>query len=376
MDLALYRSEFPISQEWAYLNHAAVAPLPVRVVQKMTAFLQARQKGELGLESWPPRTTVEARALAARLLHAAPEEIAFLGCTSDGLNLAASTLPIAPGDNVILCNMEFPANVYPWLNLQRRGVEVRIVPHDGGGLTARRLAEHIDQRTRVVAVSSVQFLSGFRADLPALADLAHQVSAYLVVDAIQSLGAVPMDVRAAGVDILAANGAKWLMAPIGITILYMRKELIEQLQPTYAYYTAITHREPYLEYDWTLLPDARRFEPSSPNVVGLHGLHAALSLLLEVGIERIYAHILDLTDRLIAGLDALGLEILTPRPHEQRAGIVSFRTADVPGDFARLQEARVCVSQREGYIRVSPHFYNIPEEIDRLLEVLGRGSHP
>ena len=370
MDLASYRSEFPISQEWAYLNHAAVAPLPARVVQKMTAFLLARQKGELGLEGWPPPTSVEARALAARLLHATPEEIAFLGCTSDGLNLAAQTLPIAPGDNVILCNMEFPANVYPWLNLQRRGVEVRIVPHDGGGLTPRRLAEHIDRRTRVVAVSSVQFLSGFRADLAALAGLAHEAGAYLVVDGIQSLGAVPMDVRAAGVDILAANGAKWLMAPIGITILYIRQELIEQLPPAYAYYSAITHREPYLHYDWTLLPDARRFEPSSPNVVGLHGLHAALSLLLEVGIERIYAHILDLTDRLIAGLDALGLEILTPRPREQRGGIVSFRTADVPGDFSRLHEARVCVSQREGYIRVSPHFYNIPAEIDRLLEVM------
>ncbi len=372
MDLASYRSEFPISQEWTYLNHAAVAPLPNRVVQAMEGFLQARQKGELGLETLLP-ASLEARALAARLLNAAPEEIGFLGCTSDGLNLAAQCLPIAPGDNVILCDMEFPANVYPWLNLRRKGVEVRIVPHEDGGLTPQRLAAALDRRTRVVAVSSVQFLSGFRADLAALSRLCCEVGAYLVVDAIQSLGVVPMDVRAAGVDILAANGAKWLMAPIGITILYVRRELIEQLQPAYAYYRAVVQPEPYLHYDWTLLDDARRFEPSSPNVDGLYGLRAALDLLLEVGIERIQAHVLDLTDRLLAGLEALGCDILTPRERERRAGIVTCRTADAAGDYQRLREARVLVSLREGYLRISPHFYNEPAEIDRLLELLGKG---
>jgi cysteine desulfurase/selenocysteine lyase len=369
MDLVEYRAEFPITQEWTYLNHAAVAPLPGRVVQEMAGFLHARQKGELGLEDCSPAAE-ETRALAAGLLHASPEEIAFLGSTSDGLNLAAHCLPIASGDNVILCDMEFPANVYPWLNLQRRGVEVRVVPHDRGGLTPERLAAYLDGRTRVVTVSSVQFLSGFRADLPALGRLCHQAGAFVVVDAIQSLGVVPMDVRAAGVDILAANGAKWLMAPIGITILYVRRELIEQLQPAYAYYRAVVRPEPYLHYDWTLVDDARRFEPSSPNVVGLYGLRAALSLLLEVGIERIQAHVLDLTDRLLAGLEAQGKEILTPRERQRRAGIVTCRTADVARDYERLKEARVLISQREGYLRISPHFYNVPAEIDRLLEIL------
>ncbi len=371
MDLAAYRSEFPIARTWAYLNHAAVAPLPRRVVRAMKRFLRDRQKGELGLKVWPPPVMAEARALSARLLNASPEEIAFVGSTSDGLNLAAQALPIGPGDNVILCDMEFPANVYPWLNLQRRGVEVRIVPHDRGGLTPERLAEYLDERTRVVTVSSVQFLSGFRADLPALARLAHEAGAALVVDAIQSLGVIPMDVRVAGVDILAANGAKWLLSPIGITILYVRREWIERLHPVYAYYRAVLSPEPYLHYDWTLRSDARRFEPSSPNVDGIYGLHAALSLLLEVGIERIQEHILDLTDRLLAGLETLGVEILTPRERERRAGIVSFRTAEVVRDYSRLRKARVLVSLREGYLRVSPHFYNLPAEVDRLLEALG-----
>ncbi len=371
MDLAAYRSEFPISRTWAYLNHAAVAPLPRRVVRAMKRFLRDRQRGELGLKAWPPPVMVEARALSARLLNASPEEIAFVGSTSDGLNLAAQTLPIAPGENVILCDMEFPANVYPWLNLRRRGVEVRIVPHDGGGLSPKRLAEYLDERTRVVTVSSVQFLSGFRADLPALARLAHEAGAALVVDAIQSLGVIPMDVRAAGVDILAANGAKWLLSPIGITILYIRREWIERLQPVYAYYRAVPSPEPYLNYAWTLRSDARRFEPSSPNVDGIYGLYAALSLLLEVGIERIQNHVLDLTDRLLAGMETLGMEVLTPRERERRAGIVSFRTPDVVRDYHRLRRARVLVSLREGYLRVSPHFYNLPAEIDRLLETLG-----
>jgi len=375
VELFEYRvTEFPITESWAYLNHAAVAPLPNRVVEAMTRFLEARRMGELGLQDEQPATE-ETRALAARLLHAEPDEIAFVGSTSDGLNLAAQALPLQPGDNVILCDMEFPANVYPWLNLRRKGVEVRIVPHDNGGLTPARLAEYLDGRTRVVTVSSVQFLSGFRADLAALSQLAHQAGAVLVVDAIQSLGAVPMDVRASGVDILAANGAKWLMAPIGVTVLYVRREWIERLQPPYGYYRAVVRPEPYLAYDWTLRTDARRFEPASLNVVGLYGLRAALALLLEVGIERIYAHLLDLTDRLLAGLETLGLEILTPRAREHRAGIVTCRTPDVPGDWARLKDAHILVSQREGYLRISPHFYNIPEEIDRLLEVLASGKH-
>ncbi len=370
MDLELYRTEFPVTQDWAYLNHAAVSPLPRRVVDTMCAFLHARQRGDMALEDWPPATE-ETRGLAARLLGADPQEIAFINSTSDGLNLAANVLPIAPGENVVLCDAEFPANVYPWVNLRRRGVEVRIVPHDGGGLSPAALESALDGRTRVVAVSSVQFLSGYRADLPAIGRLCRAVGAYLVVDGIQSLGVVPLDVRAAGIDILVTQGAKWLMAPIGIGFLYVRRELIEQLQPAYAYYRAVTSPEPYLQYDWTLRPDARRFEVSSPNVAGLYGLRAALAFLLEVGIERIYHRVLDLTDYLLAGLDRLGIEVLTPRPRQLRAGIVSCRTADVPGDFQRLQAARVRVSQREGCLRISPHFYNTPQEIDRLLDVLG-----
>jgi selenocysteine lyase/cysteine desulfurase len=369
MDLTPYRREFPITKEWIYLNHAAVAPLPDRVIQAMEGYLERRRYGILNLGDWS-ETQQETRSLAAQLLHASPEEIAFVGATSDGLNMAATSLPIEPGDNVILCDMEFPANVCPWLNLERRGIKVRIVPHDGGGLTPERLQAAMDQRTRVVTVSSVQFLSGFRADLPALSRLCRENGTFLVVDGIQSLGVIPMDVRAAGVDILAANGAKWLMAPIGITILYVRNGLIEQLQPTYGYYTACSEVEPYLNYNWTLCTEARRFEVSSPNVVGVYGLKEALSLLLEVGIECIYEKVLALTDELIAGVDRLGIEILTPRERRRRGGIVTIRTDDVFRDLERLNAAKISVAQREGYLRISPHFYNTLSEIDRLLEVL------
>ncbi len=369
-DLTVYRQEFPITEKWTYLNHAAVGPLSRRVVQAIERLLHARQEGELDLEEWE-RTREGTRALAARLLNATPEEIAFAGATGDGLDIAASILPLQPGDNVILCDVEFPANVYPWLHLERKGVEVRIVPHDGGGLTPERLAATMDRRTRVVTVSSVQFLSGFCADLPALSRLCKENGTFFVVDAIQSLGAVPLDVRAAGVDILAANGAKWLMAPIGTSILYVRRELARELPPSRGYYVAYTPPEPYLEYSRQLRDDARRFEVNSPNVIGIYGLRAALSLLLEVGIERIHERILDLTDRLIAGLDALGIEMLTPRRRERRAGIVTIRTEDPAGDLARLKEAGVVIALREGYLRISPHFYNTPAEIDRLLELLG-----
>lgn len=251
-------------------------------------------------------------------------------------------------------------------------MEARCIPHDGGGLTLAALEKHADDRTRVVTVSSVEFLTGFRTDLEAIGAWCRERSIYFVVDGIQSVGVVPLDVRACHVDFLSCGGPKWLMGPIGLGFLYCRRELLERLTPPMAGCVSVVGWEDWLDYDLTFLPSAARFELGGPNLVGMMGLLSAVELLLEVGVEAIHARTLHLTDRLIADLERRGYRVVSNLDPARRSAILSFA---VPGDpqaaHARLQEAGVAVSLRETYIRVSPHGYNTEEEIDRVGQVLG-----
>jgi len=367
------RSEMEVAGRIAYLDHAAVSPLPRRVRQAMERYVEHRgvtfgHRDEL--ETIPPRL----REAIARLIGADPEEIALVQNTSHGLNIAAQSLPLAPGDNVVFCDMEFPSNVYPWMLLERqRGVEARCIPHDGGGLTLEAIQAHADRRTRVVAVSSVEFLTGFRTDLEAIGAWCRERGIYFVVDGIQSVGAAPLDVRACGIHLLSCGGPKWLMGPIGIGFLYCQRDLLERLTPPMAGCISVVGWEDWRDYDLTFLPDARRFEMGGQNLVGMAGLLAAVELLLEVGVEEIHRWTLHLTDFLIADLQERGYRVASNLDPARRSAIVSFA---VPGDpraaHARLQEEGVVVSLRETYIRVSPHGYNTEEEIARVGQVLGR----
>ena len=371
--LATFRAEMEaVTAACTFLDHAAVSPLPRRVRQAMARYVDHRGvtfgfKEEY--ESIAPRL----RAAIARLIGATPEEIAFVQNTSLGLNIAAQSLPLKPGDNVIFCDMEFPSNVYPWMLLERqRGVEARCIPHDGGGLTLEALEKHADDRTRVVAVSSVEFLTGFRTDLEEMGAWCRERGIYFVVDGIQSVGAVPLDVRACYIDFLSCGGPKWLMGPIGIGFIYCRRELLEKITPPMAGCISVVGWEDWRDYDLTFLPSAARFELGGYNLVGMAGLLAAVELLLEVGVEAIHAHTLHLTDLLAADLQRRGYRVVSNREPARRSAILSFA---VPGDpheaHARLQAAGVAVSLRERYIRVSPHGYNTEEEVARVGEVLG-----
>jgi selenocysteine lyase/cysteine desulfurase len=312
------------------------------------------------------------RDALARLTSATPGEIALVQNTSEGLNIIANALPLETGSNVIFCDMEFPSNVYPWMDLERRGIEARCVPHDGGGLTIDRLEAHADEHTRVVAVSSVEFLTGFRTDLAALGNWCRKHDAYLVVDGIQSLGALPVDVRAYQIDFLSCGGPKWLMGPAGQGFLYCRQELIDHLQPPFAGCISVAGWEDWRDYDLTFLSSASRFELGCANFVGQVGLLAAVRFLLNVGIETIERWLLHLTDLLIADLEQRGYDIASNRAHKRRSSIVSF---SVPGDVAsayeQLTRAGLVISRREHYIRISPHCYNTEEEILRVGETLG-----
>jgi selenocysteine lyase/cysteine desulfurase len=317
--------------------------------------------------------SADLRHALATLIHATPEEVAFVQNTSEGLNIAANALPLRPGDNVIFCDMEFPANVYPWMNLSRKGVEARCIPHDEGGLTVRAVEKHADQHTRAVTVSSVEFLTGFRTDLAALGAWCKDHGVYFVVDGIQSLGAAPMDVRACQIDFLSCGGPKWLMGPAGQGFLYCRRELLGEMPPPFAGNQSVIGREHYRRYTLAFTEDASRFEVGTANIVGQVGLLAAVRFLMDVGIPAIEHWIHHLTDLLIQDLQEQGCCIGSNLNPRHRSAIISFEVPDQiepEHAFEALTAARVIVSRREQYIRVSPHCYNTEEDIARVGDVV------
>jgi len=369
------RRLFPITDRYAYLNHAAVGPLPEPAAQAMRGHISQRLGlEEAGDQGWDQRVE-NVRALAARLIKASPAEIAFVSNTSHALNIVAAGLRWQPGDNVVCAEGEFPANVYPWVNLRRRGVEVRFARAVHGRIPLESVALQVDGRTRLVAISFVEFFSGYRNDLAAISEVCRERGARLCVDAIQGLGALALDVGACGIDFLAVHSAKWLLGPIGIGFLFCRAERLAEIDLVMGGWRSVDGQGDYFRYDSEWYADARRFEVGSLNHLGIAGMGASLQLLLDVGIERIEARLMQLTDYLLAGVLDRGYTVITPheRPSE-RSGIVSFTPGQGSPEVlaTQLQAAGVVISARGPCIRVSPHFYNTEAEIDRLLEVLWR----
>lgn len=372
MDLHAVRSEMPVSSRWIYLNHAAVAPLSRPAARAMRLLVHdAEENGMVNCDQWSQLYS-RARGSVAALIGARAEEIAFLKNTTDGLLAVANGINWQRGDNVVLPEREFPANVYPWLNLRERQVEVRWVPERDGRLQLEDFATAIDGNTRVLAVSSVEFLSGFRNDLRQLGQLCRQRDLLFVVDAIQSLGAFPLDVADLGIDCLAADGHKWLLGPEGCALFYCSRRALKQLQVSALGWAGVASAYDFLSYDTALYPDARRFETGTQNTAGIAGLKGAVDFLLDLGIPAIASRILELTDHLCAGLQAKGYQLLSSRRGEERSGIVTFsslrhRSEDL---YQALRSGGVITSLRGGYLRLAPHFYNTADELDRALHLL------
>ena len=368
-----WRSEFPVTETYIYMNHAGVAPLSRRVQNAMAGFIEdATLNGAVHADDWAETAEV-CRAAAARLMNADATEIAFMKNTTQGILIAANGIDWRAGDNVVTTAVEFPANVYPWWCLQERyGVGTRMVPERDGCIYVEDIAAAIDERTRVLTISHVEFASGFRNDIQALGELCRERDIWFVVDAIQSLGVVEVDVKSCNVDILAADGHKWLLAPEGAAIFYCADERREQLINTNVGWASVVNPRDFLDYDLTQKPDATRFEEGSYNSVGLYGLKAAIDLLHDVGIPAIKARVLELTARLIVGLAAKGYRVITPKTDADRAGIVIFESErHTPTEiYETLSTENIITAERGSGVRVSPHFYNTPSEIDRLLEVL------
>ena len=369
MDLSRIRSEFPVTKKWAFMDHASVAPMSKRACDAVRRYIDdIEASGDVNGDEWH-RAYGRTRELAAGLIGSSPDEIAFVKNTSEGLSFVANGLDWRPGDNVVGAEREFPANVYPWMNLSKKGVEFRMVPERNGRICPDDIFEAVDSRTKLIALSFVEFTSGFRNDIAAIGEFCSGRDILFVVDAIQGLGALRLDVRGAGVDVLSSDSHKWLMGPEGIGIFYCSERAMERIEVTEIGWFNVVNPSDYLNYDLTLHPGARRFECGSLNTMGIYGLEGALELIRDVGIDFIEGRVLGLTDLLCEGLERKGYKIYSPRGQNERSGIVSFYSEryDSLKVYNRLREARIIVALRDGRIRVSPHYYNSEEEIERLL---------
>ena len=378
---ALRAAEFPWTAETVYLNNASIGPIPERTRLALDEFNARRAAPHRLPDRDLQATLAAARAAAARLVGAEPGEIALAVNTSHGINLAATALPLAAGDIVLVSDREFPANVYPWMLLRRRGIEVELAPCAPGGWPDEDyLVERLgDPRVRALAVSFVQFATGFRADLARLGAAARANGAFLVVDAIQGVGSVPIDVSETPVDILACGGQKWLLSPWGSGFVYVRRGLVTAIEPAVAGWMAFEGTDDFTrltEYDPTFRSDARRFEMVTLPFQDFHGMITSLGLLAEAGTRAIAAHIETLHEPVLRWADARGVRVVSPRDPLHRSAIVSVAPPDPVAGYRALKGARVVCSMREGAIRLSPHLYNTVEEMERVVGVLDDVTRP
>jgi selenocysteine lyase/cysteine desulfurase len=368
----------PSAQKWAYFDHAAVSPLTRPAADALRAWTEnILANGDTNwIESY--RAVERTRAAAARLIGASEDEIALVPNTTVGLNLVAEGPDWRSGDNVVTLADEFPSNVYPWMNLGSRGVEIRRVPVElSGRVDLDRLADACDTRTRVVTVSWVGYATGYRHDLARIAQIAHDRGALCAVDAIQGLGAFPMNVAQTPIDALAAGGQKWLLGPEGAGIAYIRREHLDRLRPFGLGSHSVVHESDYTRIELNLKPSAARYEGGAQNMCGMIALGASVELLIDLGIDEIAAAVLEITDHACRRLAEIGAKIVSDRgPGDrggsQRSGIVAF---EFPGrDSLAMKKhclsRQVVLSCRSGRLRISPHAYNNEEDVDRMVTAL------
>lgn len=372
----LDRAHFPVTDRWAYLNHAGITALPAPALEAQ--FRCARDlsvDGGLAYAGHAERAE-EVRSAAAAVMGVPADDVAFVKNTTEGLGFVANGLTWQEGDRVVVPDLEFPSTIYPWLALRDRGVVVDLVSPVGAGrcLPVEAFAETIASGSppKVVATSWVQFGRGWRTDLASLASVCHEAGALLCADVIQGLGVVPAELEAWGVDFAMADAHKWLLGPLGIGMLYVRRSCLEELRPLEPGWASVVHREQWDNLDLVWDDSARRFEGGSPNMVGIHGMGASLDLLLNAGMEAVWTHVSALTDRACEGLASAGATVTCDRSPKGRSGIVTFTVAeqDPVTVTAALESRGVVCSPRGGGVRLSPHGYNTYEEVDRLVSTV------
>lgn len=368
------RALFPITERAVYLNHAAVSPPPTTTIQAVERQLaDVRDNGTVNYRDWLA-TRERTRGLCAGIIGARPEQIAFMRNTSDGMSTIANGLQWRAGDNLVTFRHEFPSNVYPWLRLREAlGIEVRVCEEREGRIDLNELIAFIDSRTRVVAISQVQFASGFQADLERIGRAARAHDALLVVDCIQAMGVVPTDVNAQLIDAAAGAGHKWLLTPEGVGILYLSDRARERLQPTLVGWVSVPNPEDYSNWEQGWKPGALAWESGTGPSALLYGLEASLKLLTEIGTEVISKYLETLTDYLCDSLAGRDYEIVSSRARGEKSQIVCIRNkrgVTALSLYSHLMKQNIVTAPRAGRLRISPHLYNNRADIDALVAAL------
>lgn len=367
-----FLSEFPVVDRPIFLNHASVAPLPLRSARALERWLkQARCSVGTDWPQWAAASR-KARANAATMLGCDRSEVAFVHNTTHGLLIVANSLTWRPGDNVVICEHEFPANIYPWKNLAARGVAMRQVPERNGRFEFDEIVSRIDERTRLLSVSMVQYSTGFRLPMARLGEFCRDRGVLFCVDGIQALGAMPVDVRKIGCDFFSSCGHKWLLGAEGFGVLFVRREAMEKMNDSMTGWVGRVKSSDYDDTDQPLSESARRFEEGGLAMALAVIFEKSTELLLEVGAEEVWRRIEALTERIVEGVRGLGLEVISPRGEGETSGIVAFAHvgADMALWHAELEKREIIMTCRRGWLRASPHFYNQPEQVDALIEAL------
>jgi cysteine desulfurase/selenocysteine lyase len=371
----LRRTDFPWTDETVYMNNAATGPLPERSRRVLDDLADRRMAPYLLEELDMPALMAETRQTVAQLISADECEIGLTPNTGYGINIAAQSLPLEPGDRVVISDGEFPANVYPWLHMRRRGIEVEMVPRTAHGWPDEEaLIERLNSPSaRALSISLVQFSTGYMADVERLAEACRSAGCYFVVDGIQGIGATPFDVAATAVDILACGGQKWLLSPWGSGFVYVRRELLESMHPPAVGWMAFEGTDDHTrltEYSTTYHSDGRRLELVTLPYQDLIAMKESVRLLLDLGIDRIAQWIGEVRRPLIDAARGGQIKLASPTDGCHESAIVCVVTADPMSSYRRLREAGVVCSFREGAIRLAPHCYNLPEETERVVQIL------
>jgi selenocysteine lyase/cysteine desulfurase len=366
------REQFPITRTKSFMNHAAQSPLPKPVAEALHRY--ADDFCNLGTTS--AEWNDGGKPFFARLIGAKPQEIALVENTSMGLNIVANMLTYSQGSKIVTTDLEYPSVTYPWLR-KKPSLKVEYVKNVNGKILLQDVEKAVDDKTVALAVSHVEYSNGFRHDLKALGEIAHSHEAYLVVDGIQAVGAMQVDVKKDNVDFLATACYKWLLSPPGAGYLYVKQELIDKFEPSFAGWASVK-QEVFNTVDFwdncnlDFSETASRFEVGSPSFISFAGATEALRMFLQVGMENVESRILKLTNHLIDAIKNLGLQLQTPEELECRSGIVNFKIEKPREMVENLKREGIVVSARSNGIRVSPHFYNAEEEIDKLVENIKR----
>ena len=368
------RALFPVTQRAVYLNHAAISPPPISTIHAVEAQLKdVHENGSANFRSWLA-VKEGARELLAKLLGAQPEQVAFVRNTSDALSTVANGLNWRTGDNIVTFRREFPSNIYPWLRIRDLfGVEVRMCDERDGRIEFSDIAGLIDRNTRIVAISQVQYASGFRMDLKRLGQLARQHDALFVVDVIQALGVVPTDVEAEFIDVAAGAGHKWLLTPEGVGYLYLSDRARERIQPTLVGWVSVPDPDDYLNFDQGWNRGALAWDTGTAPMSLIHGFKASLELLSGLGVEKVANYLEELTDYLCERLEGKAYEIVSSRAPGEKSQIVCIRHRSglsAMALYAQLMQRKIVTAPRNDRLRISPHLYNTSQEIDELIKAL------